>query len=111
MGAIRYGTVRPGAPERDFLLMAAAPFQDKQTLSDLAGQDPKIHGNDPDKIISAVRAFLSAKVSAPQRTRGAEANRTRCARFRTELPNLAKKLEISESESSRPTTCPTGSAL
>lgn len=98
MGAIRFGVPRAGAPARDFLLMAAVPFQDKVTLSDLAGQDPKTHDKDPDKVISAVRAFLSAKVRAPERTRGAEAIRQRYLRFRARLPALARKLEISEAE-------------
>lgn len=65
MGAIRYGAARRNAPERDYLLMAAVPFQNKQTLSGLAGQEPKVHHNDPDQVIAAVRAFLSAKVRPP----------------------------------------------
>jgi hypothetical protein len=43
MGAIRYGAM----PGRDFLFMSSEPHQDKLTLSDLAGQDPKAHRNDP----------------------------------------------------------------
>lgn len=96
MGAIRYGAVRRNAPERDFLLMAAVPFQDKQTLSDLAGQDPKVHHNEPAQVIAAVRAFLSAKVKPPMRTRGAEAIRVRYARFQERLPALSKALEGGE---------------
>jgi len=98
MGAIRYGSARRNAPERDFLLMAAVPFQDKQTLSDLAGQDPKAHHNDPDQVIASVRAFLSAKVRPPMRTRGAAAIRLRYMQFRERLPALAKALEITHAE-------------
>lgn len=98
MGAIRYGASRAGVPARDFLLMAAVPFQDKVTLSDLAGQDPKTHDNDPKKVIAAVRAFLSAKVQSPERTRGADAIQARYQRFQARLPGLARKLEISQDE-------------
>lgn len=43
LGAIRYGST----PGRDFLFMSGQPHEDKLTLSDLAGQDPKAHKNDP----------------------------------------------------------------
>lgn len=95
MGAIRYGGRSPGEPARDLLLMAVEPYQDKVTLSDLAGQDPKTHGNDPEKVIAAVRAFLSAKET---RMRGAEAIRGRYRKFRAGLPTLARELEISATE-------------
>ena len=43
LGAIRYRRpLRSGS--RDFHLMAADDFQDKRTLSDLAGQDASYHG-------------------------------------------------------------------
>jgi hypothetical protein len=94
MGAIRYG----GPLGRDFLFMAAEPYQDKVTLSDLAGQDPKAHGNDPRSAIAAVRSFLSAKKLLGERTRGAEAIWTRYGSFTADLPRLAARLEITLDE-------------
>jgi hypothetical protein len=85
--------VRP----RGISLTAAVPFQDKVTLSDLAGQDPKTHDNDPDKVTLGRAGLLSAKARAPERTRVLQLIRSP-ARFRARLPALARKLEISEAE-------------
>lgn len=93
LGAIRYEN-RSG---RDFLLMSGEPFQDKVTLSDLAGQDPKYHQNDPKLAISAVRSFLAAKKTT-DRTRGSTAIFHRYEVFRSALPTIAKKLELSVEE-------------
>ena len=95
MGAIRFGA--PG-PARDFLLMASEPYQDKLTLSDLAGQDTKAHGNDAGKLIAAVRAFLSPKKPRGERARGAAAIVARYRRFLADLPRLSKALEITADE-------------
>lgn len=97
MGAIRYGRSGAGRPQRDFLLMAAVPFQDRVTLSDLAGQDPEIHGNDPQRLVAAVRGFLSAKATG-KRPRGAAAIWKRYERFQSQLPVLAERLEITLAE-------------
>lgn len=56
-GAMTFGAAR----DRDLLVMAAIQFQDKASLSDLAGIDPAYHGNDRLKIIAGVRRFLSRK--------------------------------------------------
>lgn len=97
MGAIRFGPSVPGKPKRDMLLLDAEPYRDKQTLSDLAGQDPKAHGNDPKRMIAAVRGFLAAK-AAPRRTRGGDAIHTRFERFKSKLPTLARKVDLTTSE-------------
>ena len=96
MGAIRFGGT--GHVPRDFLLLDEVPFRDKQTLSDLAGQDPKTHGNDPRRMVSAVRSFLSAKAGTGKRTRGADAIWRRFEKFNATLPALVRRLEISEKE-------------
>jgi hypothetical protein len=96
MGSIRFG--HAGPLPRDFLLLDAVPFRDKQTLSDLAGQDPKTHGNDARKMVSAVRSFLSAKAEQGIKTRGADAIWARFEKFNRALPALARRLEISETE-------------
>ena len=78
--------------------MAAVPFQDKFTLSDLAGQDPTPHQNDPEKVVAAVRGFLSAKATSAMRTRGASAIWKRDQTFNASLPRLARKLEMTQAE-------------
>lgn len=89
LGAIRFGS----DPGRDFVLMSGPPYQDKLTLSDLAGQDAKAHGDDPASAVKAVRSFLAAKNRGAARTRGPAAIWTRYQRFEADLPRLADKLE------------------
>lgn len=95
MGAIRFGQA---AQNRDFLLLVGEPFQDKSTLSDLAGQDSKAHQNDPKLAVNAVRAFLSAKKNSADRTRGAEAIWKRYLLFKTQLPQLVEEIELTVNE-------------
>lgn len=92
-GAIRYGT----NPGRDFIFMSGEPHQDKRTLSDLAGQEPKAHGNDPQAAVRAVRSFLSAK-NPVAKTRSPDIIRGRYQRFRADLPRLAEGLELTLAE-------------
>ena len=93
LGAIRYGSTAG----RDFLFMSGEPYQDKLTLSDLAGQDPKAHLNDPRIAVGAIRSFLAAKNGAAK-TRGAVAIWDRYERFQGDLPRLASKLELTMAE-------------
>jgi len=97
MGATRFEPRVARSPRRDFLLLDAEPFRDKQTLSDLAGQEPRVHGNDPEKAIAAVRRFLAAKAS-PRRTRGADAIWRRYLCFSEALPKLSAACDISHEE-------------
>ena len=95
LGAIRFG--QP-AKNRDFLLLVGEPFQDKKTLSDLAGQDSKSHQNQPRPAILAVRAFLSAKKHQAERIRGASAIWKRFLAFKTDLERLSEELECTLEE-------------
>jgi hypothetical protein len=94
LGLQRFGDARDR--RRDFLILEAKPYRDKQTLSDLAGQDAAYHHDDPDQAIAAVRSFLAKKTS--EAARGAAAIQGRYARFRSELPALARALEINRTE-------------
>ena len=95
LGAIRFG---PPSKKRDFLLLVGEPFQDKKTLSDLAGQDSKAHQNQPKAAVDAVRSFLSAKKTSGERTRGADAIWKRYLAFKTELPSLVGEIELTIGE-------------
>jgi hypothetical protein len=88
LGAMLFGSQRGG----DFLLLTAVAHQDKITLSDLAGQDSKIHNNEPKAAIAAVRTFLDAKTEGP--TRGSQAMWRRYERFTQALPKLARRFEL-----------------
>ncbi len=95
LGAIRFG---PPSQNRDFLLLVGEPFQDKRTLSDLAGQDSKAHNNEPKLALNAVRTFLSAKKTPLERTRGADAIWKRYQNFKADLLGLIKKQELTFDE-------------
>jgi hypothetical protein len=58
-GAMRYGA----EGDRDALVMTGVRFQDKTTLSDLAGIDPGYHDNQPEQVIASVRKFLASKAT------------------------------------------------
>jgi hypothetical protein len=56
-GALRFGK---GAQRRKrFLLLDTEPYQYQKTMSDAAGLDPRVHGNDPEKLIACIRDFLA----------------------------------------------------
>jgi hypothetical protein len=84
--------------QRDLLLLDSKLYQDKQTLSDLAGQDPSYHGNDPHSMISKIRHFLAKKKPAGEKTRGGAAIVRRFAAFETKLPELCARVDISMDE-------------
>ncbi len=100
-GALHYKPRRKGR-ERDLLLLAAERFQDKRTLSDLAGQDAAYHEAQPHLLIKAVRRFLASKahgVLADKLTvRGGQAIVNRFARFNADLPAMAAHVNISVAE-------------
>lgn len=93
LGSIRYGK----QAGRDFLLMSGEPFQDKKTLSDLAGQDSKTHRNEPERAVASIRSFLSAKKQG-EKTRGPDKIWERYQQFRKDLPQIAQELELGADE-------------
>jgi hypothetical protein len=97
LGAILY-LPQPRAP-RDLFFLSAEPYDDKKTISDLAGLDGGYHKNRPDLAIEAVRGFLAAKVRGTGgAVRGAAAIVRRFAMFFEQLPEMAKETEISARE-------------
>lgn len=100
-GAMRFQGPRK-AGSRDLLLLAAERFQDKLTLSDLAGQDAAYHEGDSSLLIRAVRKFLASKandVLPPGLTvRGGASIATRYARFCSELPTMVSVANITMAE-------------
>ena len=45
---------------RRVLVLDATPHRYDQTLSDISGMDVEAHGNDPDRVIGAVRDWLNS---------------------------------------------------
>ncbi len=89
------------AKGRDLLILAGEPFQDKKTLSDLAGQDARYHGGSASELIKAVRSFLAAKAKTvlPQTSiRGHTDIVERFERFKAEVEALAgqRRLRLEE---------------
>lgn len=96
---IAYGAIQfARETDRDMLVLVAEAYQDKMTLSDLAGTDPKAHGRDIGRMFTAVRSFLSSKKANGCWTRGAESLKHRYQQFAQQLPILAQTLDISEQE-------------
>lgn len=85
------------AKGRDLLVLAGEPFQDKQTLSDLAGQDAKYHDGNIDELIKAIRSFLAAKAKTvlPETSiRGHTDIVERLERFKAEVEALARQRRL-----------------
>lgn len=100
VGARAFGPKGQGG--RDFLLLAAERFQDKKTLSDLAGQDASYHDQKPDLVVKAVRRFLAAKIKElwpeSRRPRGDADISQRLRRFDADLPAMAASVHITVDE-------------
>lgn len=73
---------------KDMLILDAEDHRYKKTMSDIAGQDAKIHNNDPIKAINCVRTFLARK-SGIVPFMGGKAIAERYADFRNHLPAMA----------------------
>ncbi len=99
---LSFGAARFGHPararNRDLLILAAEAFQDKRTLSDLAGQDAKYHQGRPAELIKAIRTFLAAKAKmvlpAGTSIRGHGDIHERYERFKVEVEALANSRRI-----------------
>lgn len=82
---------------RHFLLLDATPYQYQASMSDVAGLDPKIHNDDPQDAINAIRHFLVTK-SGIQNLPGAVHIGARHALFKANLPSLLPKIKVTQAE-------------
>lgn len=83
--------------QHHLLLLDSISYRYQASLSDAAGLDPKVHGNDAAKIIAAVRSFLVTKsgtVGAP----GAAYIWKRYSLFLALLPGAAKLQHVTQKE-------------
>jgi len=95
LGAHRFGGKRHKT--KTALAMVAAPYKLPVYLSDVAGNDPVAHRNDPMEVIRIVRGFLHVRPDGSQLP-GAAYFRNSFAWFKAELPSLAAALNIAEDE-------------
>ncbi len=88
--------------DKQFLVLDAAAHQHQKTMSDVAGLDPKVHGNDARKVIDAVRHFLASELrrqtprqeSAP----GGASIWQRYQRFLGDLPGAVTRVKLTAGE-------------
>lgn len=85
LGAKAYGS--PTLKRKKLLVLDSEPYRYQASISDIAGQDIRHHGNSPDTAIQVVRHWL---VTASKRkgVPSASTIRDRFAAFTTALPTL-----------------------
>jgi hypothetical protein len=77
--------------------MVAEPFAMPAYVSDLAGNDPHAHHNDPARIVRIVRNYLHTAPDG-QMLPGAASLLARLERFKADLPRIASTFDISKDE-------------
>jgi len=88
LGAKRFGKGRQS--QKNCLILDTERFRYQKFISDIAGQDPRAHGDDPDRAISAVRDWLlhqRREVDVPSARHISQRYET----FKSELPRLCRK--------------------
>jgi hypothetical protein len=86
--------------DKQFLVLDEKP-QSQRTMSDVAGLDPKIHGNDPRKAIDAVRHFLASELrrqEKQERAPGGASIWKRYQQFLYELPRALAETKFAPEE-------------
>lgn len=93
LGARRFGVTNQR--RKSCLVLDTDPFRFQKFISDISGQDITPHGNDPGRIMAAVRNWLSNSLPLrqPSMPGGTEIKRL-FDRFEGELPELCRELRI-----------------
>lgn len=95
LGAKKYG--KSEQKKKVGLILDRERFRYQAFISDIAGQDIREHGDDPNRVISIVRNWLrsaSGRVDLP----GGSVIGERYQRFRESLPKLCRRLKVRENE-------------
>jgi hypothetical protein len=79
------------------LIMVSVPYRLPIYLSDLGGNDPRAHGDQPEEVIRIVRGYLHARPDGSQLP-GAARVLSEFKRFKASLPALAAALLIAPDE-------------
>lgn len=96
LGAAHFG--KPAQRQKRTLILDVERYHYQKFISDIAGQDIKAHGNDPTRLIGAVRDWLNAALPASSLLQGTKALNKLYLRFLTDVPQLLAKLHLHESE-------------
>lgn len=76
------------------VVLESEQYRYQRYISDIAGQDIRAHGGDPEQIIRHVRNFLASHVPESVFLLGAERIAARYHRFRAELPVTCAELHL-----------------
>ena len=96
LGAREYGSGRQ--KRKRCLILDRERYRYQRYISDLAGQDPKAHADDPDKAIQCVRDWLSHHVVKAVILPGPAAMVGRYKRFKKQLPAILRESGIKPGE-------------
>lgn len=96
LGAQEYGD-EVQARKRS-LVLDSEPYRYQRFCSDIAGQDIRIHEDQPAKAIGAVRAMLATAMGGAARVPGAARIVARHQHFRRELAALCRELHVEPGE-------------
>jgi len=94
-GSLEYGGGKHKS--KRLLVLDSKPHRYQATLSDIAGQDIQIHGDDAGKVIDRVRTWLRA-CSARADIPGGATIRQHYALFQKQLPRMLKQAGITRAE-------------
>lgn len=92
LGAQRYGNARQ--KEKTCIIFDRHPYRYQQFLSDIAGQDIRVHAGDPGEIIRVVRNALVTTRAPEVLIHSGKLMVERYARFVRELPELCAVLRL-----------------
>ena len=93
-GCFEYGNNRQKA--KKIMILDSIAFRYQQTLSDIAGQDIKVHEDDPKKMIDIVRTWLGNKTD--KLLPGGEEMWKHYQEFEGDLPAICANLSITLDE-------------
>ena len=92
LGAKRFGSATQ--QRKNCLILDKEPYRYQRFCSDIAGQDVRAHGDDPDTAIALVRDWLRTGSSGSGiRMPGSAKIQERYAAFRLDLPLMADELD------------------
>ena len=86
---------------KSMIFLDANPRDYEKTASDLKGRDPRIHSNDPDRLITHIREWLRSLGLSGTIPGGKEITR-RYRLFLKDIPDLLTQVHLHESEISKP---------
>lgn len=87
--------------EKRLLVLDSEDFRYRASMSDIAGQDPQVHNNDPRVAVDKVRGWLNSK-SGRTTIPGGKAIWDHYELFQKELPLIAKGAGITRMELNKP---------